>query len=166
VGKNEAIYNHLNQYHPELLEDDFFKPTQQAIISVPQKAPEGAITRTESALDLLKRVAHVYKTWVKPGHRRGDNVNNVSTTITMKEDEWADVGEWMWNNREQYTALSVMPYDDHSYVQPPFEDINEEQYGIMMKSLHKLDLSSVYEPVDESSQKDNLACAAGACEIV
>lgn len=165
VGKSEAIYHHLNQYHPELLEDNFFKPTQEAIISVPQKAPDGAITRNESALDLLNRVTHVWKSWVKPGHRRGDNVNNVSTTVTMKDHEWEEVGEWMWNNRDQYTALSVYPYDDGSYVQPPFEDITKEQYEEMVQHLHALDLSSVYEAEDGSSQKDNLACAAGACEI-
>jgi ribonucleoside-triphosphate reductase len=70
VGKNEPIYTYLAINHPELLEDDFFKPTLQAVISVPQKAPQGAITRHESALELLERVSDVWKRWVKTGHRK------------------------------------------------------------------------------------------------
>ncbi len=105
VGKNEAIYHHLNVYHPELIEDEYFRPYDTAVISVPQKAPEGAITRTESALQLLKRVAYVSQNWVKSGHRKGQNTHNVSATISIKDAEWNDVGEWMWENRDIYNGL-------------------------------------------------------------
>ena len=69
VGKNEAIYNYLYTNHPELVEDEFFKPNQQAVIEVPQMAPNGAITRQETALQLLTRVKDVRSDWVRTGHR-------------------------------------------------------------------------------------------------
>lgn len=83
-----------------MIEDEFFSPHDTAVISVPQKAPEGAITRHESALDLLERVKKVHLEWVNKGHRSGQNTNNVSATITIKEPEWEEVGEWMWENRK------------------------------------------------------------------
>ena len=166
VGKNESIYNYLLINHPELVKDEFFKPNIQAVIEVPQKAPDGAITRQESALDLLKRVSKVWKEWVKPGHRKGANKNNVSVTVTMKPEEWADVGEWMWENRDNFTSLSVLPYADHSYVQAPFEDITEEQYTEMVKSLHAINLDNVVEVTDDTTLQGEVACGGGACEIV
>ena len=93
LGKNEALYQYLAINHPELIEDDFFKPDLQAVVSVPQKSPEGAIYRTESALDLLERTKKFNMEWVKAGHRKGANTNNVSATISVKQDEWDQVGE-------------------------------------------------------------------------
>jgi ribonucleoside-diphosphate reductase alpha chain len=165
LGKNEAIYRYLSENHPELVEDDFFKPKTQAIVHAPQKAPEGAITREESALQLLSRVSHVWNTWVKGGHRKGNNYNNVSVTVTVKDHEWDQVGEWMWKHRDEFTALSVLPYDDHSYVQAPFEDITEQQYNELVKHLHAIDLTKVVEHEDTTALQENLACAASGCEI-
>lgn len=168
LGKNESIYPYLAKHHPELIEDEYFKPHLQSVISVPQKAPDGAITREESALDLLKRVQHVYTDWVRTGHRRGHNTNNVSTTVSIREGEWDKVGEWMWKNRNDYTALSILPHSDnnHNYVQAPFEDIDEETYEKMMESLSEVDLSVVRETEDETTLQQELACAGGSCEIV
>ena len=166
VGKNESIYTYLLINHPELVKDEFFKPTIQAVIEVPQKAPEGAVTRRESALDLLKRVSKVSKEWVKPGHRKGANKNNVSVTVSIKPDEWQEVGEWMWNNRENFTALSVLPYSDHSYIQAPFEDITEEQYTEMVKVLRNINLDDVIELTDATTLQGEVACGGGACEVV
>lgn len=165
VGKNESIYAYLAQNHPELIEDEFLKPTEQAVISVPQKAPTGAITRAESAIDMLNRVETVWVNWIKPGHRSGDNVNNVSATVTIKENEWKDVGEWMWSHRNQYTALSVLPFSDHSYKQAPFEEITKKEYDKMVKSLHEIDLTKVVEIQDDTNFSENLACSGGSCEI-
>lgn len=166
VNKNEAIYHHLATFHPELLEDDLFKPQVTAIISVPQAAPLNAITREESALNLLNRVGRVWNEWVKAGHRKGDNINNVSTTVTVDTDEWDEVAEWMWTNRDGYTALSVLPKDDHTYVQAPFEDITSEKYTELLQHLQTLDLSTIYEPEDETELQQTVACGGGACEVV
>jgi ribonucleoside-triphosphate reductase len=166
VGKNEAIYTHLAIYHPELIEDDFFRPHDTAIISVPQKAPEGAILRTESAMDLLERVKYFYQHWIKPGHRTGQNTHNISATVSIKEDEWDMVGKWMWENRKFYNGLSVLPYSDHSYVQAPFEDCTKEKYEELMQSLTNIDLTQVIEVIDNTDLKGEAACAGGACELV
>ena len=166
VGKNESIYTHLNQHHPELVEDDYFRGHDTAVISIPQKAPEGSILRTESAFELLERVKKVATQWVKSGHRTGSNSHNVSATISLKDEDWELAGEWMWDNREHYNGLSVLPYDGGTYVQAPFEDINEEQYEKMFQFLQEIDLSQIVEDKDETDLSGELACAGGACEII
>lgn len=166
VGKNEAIYTHLSIYHPELLEDDFFRPHDTAIISVPQKAPEGAILRHESAMDLLERVKFFYQNWIKPGHRTGQNTHNISATVSIKEGEWDTVGRWMWENRKFYNGLSVLPYNGGTYTQAPFEDCTKEKYEELMQSLTNIDLTQVVELVDNTNLKGEAACAGGACELV
>ena len=166
VGKNESIYTYLLINHPELLEDEYFKPNQQAVISVPQKAPVGAVTRQETALDLLARVSKVWKEWVKPGHRKGENKNNVSVTVTIKPNEWEEVGEWMWTNKENFTALSVLPYDGGSYIQAPFTDCTKEEYDQLVSKLHNIDLSKVVELDDATDLSGEVACGGGGCEVV
>lgn len=165
IGKNEALYTYLSINHPELLEDCFFRPHDTAIISIPQKAPKNSILRTESPLQLLERVKHIYSNWIKPGHRSGANTHNVSATISVKEDEWEAVGEWMWDNQKFYNGLSVLPFDNGSYVQAPFTDITEEEYNELVKNLHEIDLTKVVEMSDNTDLKGEVACGAGGCEI-
>ena len=165
VGKNEAIYSYLSQSHPELIEDEFFRPHDTAVISVPQKAPEGAITRGESALDLLARVKKVSQSWIKAGHRKGQNTHNVSATVSIKSDEWDVVGEWMWENRAFYNGLSVLPAFEHTYKQAPFEDCDEETYERLMKTLTSIDLNYVHEVDDNTDLSGEVACGAGGCEV-
>tara|TARA_Y100001973_G_scaffold95522_1_gene149035 strand:- start:815 stop:1855 length:1041 start_codon:yes stop_codon:yes gene_type:complete len=165
VGKNEAIYKHLSKNHPELVEDEYFRPHDTAVISVPQKAPEGAITRSESAINLLDRVKNVHINWVNEGHRKGQNTNNVSATITVKPDEWENVGDWMWNNRKYYNGLAILPYSEHTYKQAPFEECSEEAYNEMLKSLVTVDLNEVVEVEDNTDLSGEIACAGGSCEL-
>ena len=165
VGKNEPIYSYLAENHPELVEDEFFSPHDTAVISAPQKAPEGSITRSETALELLERVKKVSKEWVRGGHGNGQNTHNVSATVTIKPDEWEIVGDWMWNNREYYNGLSVLPYADHTYKQAPFEDCTEEEYEHMLKSLKEISLENINEEEDNTDLQGEIACAGGACEI-
>ena len=166
VGKNESIYTHLAIHHPELLEDEYFRPHDTAVISVPQKAPEGAITRSESALQLLRRVKTVTSEWVNTGHGRGQNSHNVSATISIKDSEWADVGDWMWENRNFYNGLSVLPFSEHTYKQPPFEDCSREKFQVLLESLQEVDLSKVIELEDGTNLSGELACSGGSCEII
>ena len=165
VGKNEAIYTYLAEYHPELVEDEYFRPHDTAVISIPQKAPEGAIMRTESPFQLLDRIKKVHLEWVKPGHRSGNNTHNVSATVSLKPEEWELAGEWMWENRNHYNGLSVLPYNGGTYTQAPFEDITKETYEEMLESLTNIDLSNVIELDDNTDLSGELACAGGACEI-
>lgn len=166
VGKNEAIYKYLSKSHPELIEDEYFRPHDTAVISVPQKAPAKSILRTESPFDTLERVKRVAQEWIKPGHRRGSNTHNVSATISLKEDEWEKAGEWMWSNRDYYNGLSVLPYDGGTYTQAPFEDIDEAEYNKMSKVLSDVDLTKVTETDDNTDLSGELACAGGNCEVV
>ena len=165
VGKNEAIYQYLSVFHPELVEDEFFRPHDTAVISVPQKAPEGAILRTESPFQLLDRVKKITQEWVRPGHRTGSNTHNVSATISLKPEDWELAGEWMWENRDFYNGLSVLPYDGGTYIQAPFEDCTEEEYERLFSKLQSIDLSKVVELQDNTDLSGELACAGGACEI-
>jgi len=165
VGKNEAIYTYLATHHPELIEDEYFRPHDTAVISIPQKAPKGAIMRTESPFALLDRIKKVHLEWVKPGHRTGNNTHNVSATVSLKEDEWDLAGHWMWDNRDHYNGLSVLPYDGGTYVQAPFEDCDEAQYKEMLKALQDVDLSKIVELDDNTDLSGELACAGGACEV-
>ena len=166
LGKNEAIYTYLAINHPELVEDDYFKPDIQAVVSIPQQAPEGATTRTESPLDLLERIKKIHTEWIKEGHRSGNNTNNVSGTISIKPEEWEEIGEWMWKNRDSYNGLSVLPYDGGSYVQAPFESIDKEKFDEMFATLKDINLTGVVEVEDMTDLTGELACAGGACEVV
>jgi ribonucleoside-triphosphate reductase len=165
VGKNEAIYSYLAINHPELVEDEYFRPHDTAVIGVPQKAPEGSILRSESPLQLLERVKWFNQNWIKPGHRTGMNTHNISATVSIREHEWDAVGNWMWENKEHFNGLSVLPYDGGTYIQAPFEDINEEKYNQLIETLHDVDLSKVIELEDNTDLSGELACAGGACEI-
>jgi ribonucleoside-triphosphate reductase len=165
VGKNESIYTYLSIYHPELVEDEVFRPHDTAVISVPQKSPIGSILRHESPFQLLERVKKVSQEWIKPGHRTGQNTHNVSATISLKDEDWELAGEWMWDNRKYYNGLSVLPYNGGSYQQAPFEDCDEETYERMMKSLTNIDLSKVVELSDNTDLSGELACSGGNCEV-
>ena len=147
------------------MEDEYFRPHEQAVVAVPQMAPDGSILRTEPAMSLLERVKRFNIDWVKNGHRDGDNTHNVSCTISLKDDEWTDVGDWMWFNRDHYNGISVLPYDGGTYVQAPFEDITEEKYKELESSLTSIDLTKVIEDDDNTNLSGELACSGGACEL-
>ena len=166
VGKNEAIYSYLAINHPELVEDEYFRPHDTAVITIPQKAPEGSILRYESVFQMLDRVKKVSQEWVRSGHRSGQNSHNVSATVSIKEDEWDLVGEWMWNNRKFYNGLSVLPYNGGTYTQAPFEDCTQEDFERLVKTLTNVDLTKVIELQDNTNLSGELACANGSCEIV
>lgn len=165
VGKNEALYHYMAKNLPELVEDCHFKPHIEAVMSFPQKAPSGSILRTESYQDLLNRVKRFSVDWVAPGHRDGVNTHNVSCTISLKDDEWSGCGTWMWNNRNCYNGISVLPYDGGTYIQAPFEDCTKEQFEEILPHLHNIDLKQVVEIEDNTNLNDQAACAGGVCEI-
>ena len=190
-GKSEDIAAYMMVNHPELCEDDVLRPTDTLCVRIPIKAPEGSIFRTETAIDTLERVKKFATEWVLPGHISGDNTHNVSATISIDSNrkyivgpniygsmeytpvidegdghtEWQAVGTWMWENRESYNGLSVLPYFGGSYQQAPFEDITEEEYNKRIDTLHSLDLTKVMEIDDNVEFGQVAACAGGACSI-
>jgi ribonucleoside-triphosphate reductase len=166
VGKNEAIYSYLVINHPELVEDEYFRPHDTAVITIPQMSPEGSILRYESVFQMLERVKKVSQEWIRPGHRGGQNSHNVSATVSIKEDEWDLVGDWMWKNRKFYNGLSVLPYNGGTYTQAPFEDCTKEDFERLSATLKNVDLTKVIELQDNTDLRGEAACAGGACEIV
>lgn len=190
-NKNEDLAAYLMVNHPELCEDDQLRPHDTVCVRIPVKAPEGSIMRTETAVDTLERVKKFSVEWIKAGHVNGDNTHNVSATISIDKsrmyiiynnsykainmyatrgyervgDEWEVVGEWMWNNREFYNGLSVLPYFGGSFVQAPFEDITKEEYEKRIESVKEIDLTKVIELDDTVDFGAIQACGGGACEI-
>lgn len=165
IGKNEALYTYLSIYHPEIVEDELFKPNEIAVVSLPIKAPDNSTYRTESAIDFLERVKLYNIEWVREGHNSGPNNNNVSATVNVKDDEWDAVGNWMWLNREYYSGISVMPYDGGSYKQTPFTDITESQYNEAIKHVHDIDITKVIELENNTNLAGEIACGPDGCEI-
>ena len=180
-NKNEDIAVYLIENHPELCEDDVLRPTDTVCVRIPVKAPEGSILRTETAIDTLERVKHFSTQWIKNGHLNGDNTHNVSATISIdstrkypfyeemgeiwERDEWEEVGIWMWENREFYNGLSVLNYDNGTYVQAPFENITKEQYEKRIVTLKSIDLTNVTEVEDNVEFSQIASCAGGACSV-
>ena len=165
VGKNEPLYAYMKEKVPALVEDCVHNSHLEAVMSFPQKAPKGAMLRTESYKDLLERVKRFNQEWIGSGHNYGNNKHNVSCTISLKDDEWVECGQWMWDNREMYTGISVLPYNGGTYQQAPFEDCTEGEFLSMYDQLAKIDLTEVLEVDDNTEAKDNLACSNGSCEI-
>lgn len=164
LGKDEALAQYLMTMHPEIVEESEYDP-REVKVAIPQKAPEGAMLRTENVLETLERVKRYNINWVQAGHREGDNYNNVSTTISLKGDEWGAVGKWMWDNRHSYHGIAVLPYDGGTYRQTPFEDITKEEYDRRVKTLMEVDLSFVVEEDDNTDLIGEVTCSGGACEI-
>jgi len=165
VGKHETIYNYILKHQPSLLEDDKFED-KTAIISIPIKAPENAIIRSdETSIDLLNRVKYISNEWIKNGHIIGDNTHNVSVTVSVKDNDWKPVGDWMWENRNDYNGIAVLPYDGGSYEQAPFEEISEDRYNELYNKLIDIDFSQIVENEDNTEQAQEVACAGGKCEL-
>lgn len=192
---NEEIAQYLMKNHPTLCELDSLRPQDTVCVRFPIKAPAGSIFRTETALDTLERVKLFSQKWVKAGHNNGANTHNVSATISIDKnkryyrvkddegnylgnaldiynleknltvDEWQVVGEWMWENKDVYNGLSVLPYFGGSYKQAPFEDITEDEYLSRINSLRHLDLTQVIEEDDNVQFGQVAACAGGACAV-
>jgi ribonucleoside-diphosphate reductase alpha chain len=167
AGKTEALAQYMMRAAPDLVEDDVTND-KQVVLSFPQKAPAGATLRDEPMLSLLERVKHISTEWVATGHLSGDNKHNVSCTISVKDGEWAALASWMWDNRECYNGISVLPYfGAEAYPQLPFEDITEAQYEAMLPSLQGINISQVFEKDGaDVDLKAEPACAGNVCEMV
>ena len=165
VGKDEALYKYLSKHNPEILEDEFFKPHLQAMVTIPMMAPDEAILRDEGAIDLLERIKKFSKEWVHAGHIKGDNTHNVSATVNIKDDEWDDVREWMWKNRDYYNGLAVFPHFGGTHKQLIFESCSKERYEEVLGKIKDVDLTKVTEEEDNTSLKEQAACAGGVCEL-
>jgi ribonucleoside-diphosphate reductase alpha chain len=166
MNKDEVIYKYLIKKIPQLIEEDFEKPHLGAVLSIPIKSPEDAILREdETALGLLERIKKTYIEWVKPGFVSGNNNHNISATVSLKENEWDEVGEWLWDNKQFYNGISILPYDENSYNQMPLEEITEEEYKKLFSFLSEIDVTEITEEKDNVKLQSDGACGGGSCTI-
>ncbi len=137
------------------------KPDSTTVFSFPMKSPEGAITRTQmSAIEQLEYWLMFQRHWCE---------HKPSVTVSVKEDEWMDVGAWVYKNFDEVSGISFLPFSDHTYAQAPYQDITKEEYTeLFSKMPMSIDWSKLadFEKEDTTSGGRELACTADACEVV
>ena len=165
MNKDDELARYLSRIVPELVEQDIFS-ANGVVVTIPQESPAGAITRhQESAIALFDRVKHYYNNWVVPGHRNGSNTHNISCTINYKPEEVGLLFNKLWEDRFQYSAVSLLPFSDAIYQQAPFEDCTKEIFEKYDKMVKEIDLTKVLEMQDTTSRTDQIACSGGLCEL-
>ena len=142
-------------------EDDLMQPENTVVFSFPMKSPTKAVLREDlSAITQLENWKNYQEHWCE---------HNPSVTISVKEDEWFEVGSWVYNNFKDVAGVSFLPHSDHTYKQAPYQDITKEEYDALSKKMPRnvdWTLLSNYEREDNTTGTQELACNAGACEIV
>ena len=142
-------------------EPDITKPNDTVVFSFPQKSPEGSVTREHlTAIEHLEIWKTLQENWCE---------HKPSITINVREDEWMEVGAWVWKNFDICSGVAFLPYSDHTYKQAPYQDITAEEYEARMKDFPKdIDWSrlSEFEKEDTTTGSQELACSGGVCEIV
>ena len=137
------------------------KPDSTTVFSFPMKSPDGATTRTQmSAIEQLEYWLMFQRHWCE---------HKPSVTVSVKEDEWMEVGAWVYKNFDEVSGISFLPFSDHTYAQAPYQDVEREEYlelkQIMPKSIDWSKLAD-YEKEDTTTGGRELACTADSCEFV
>ena len=144
------------------VEDDVMKPNETYVFSFPVKAPEGAIVRND-----LTAIEHL-DIWMV--YQRAWCEHKPSITVSVKEEEWMEVGAWVYKNFDDVSGISFLPHSDHTYKQAPYQEVTKKEYdelvAKMPKDIRWEDLS-FYETEDGTSTNATLACSSdGNCELV
>ena len=157
MDKKDPIYSFLKEKGVQV-EDEQFRPESTAVFSFPMKAPQGAITRTDkTAIEQLENWLVYQRHWCE---------HKPSVTISVKDDEWMQVGAWVWKYFDEISGISFLPHSDHSYVQAPYTDCTKEEYNKLKKiTPNNIDFSELIEEDDMTEGSQTLACVGGACEI-
>ena len=142
-------------------EPDVMKPDSTTVFSFPMKSPKNAVTRTGmTAIEQLDLWLTYQRHWCE---------HKPSVTISVKENEWMDVGAWVYEHFDEVSGISFLPFSEHTYQQAPYQDIDEAQYKDWVKKMpKKVDWSKLqdFEKEDTTSGGRELACTAGVCEVV
>ena len=142
-------------------EDDVMKPSDTTVFSFPIKAPKNAVLRKD-----LTAIEHL-ETWLV--YQRAWCEHKPSITVSVKEDEWMEVGAWVYKHFDELSGISFLPYSDHTYKQAPYQDATKEEFESLKNSMPKeirwADIA-FYELEDTTTGTQDLACAAGYCEVV
>ena len=142
-------------------EDDAMKPNETYVFSFPVKAPSNAITRDKlTAIQQLDIWLIYQRHWCE---------HKPSITVSVKEDEWMEVGAWVYKNFDEVSGISFLPYSDHTYVQAPYQEVDKKSYDALVAKMPpsiNWDALSLYELEDSTTGSQALACVSGECEIV
>ena len=157
MDKKDSIYEFLKDKGVQV-EDEQFRPDSTAVFSFPIKAPSGAITRDDkTAIEQLENWLIYQRHWCN---------HKPSVTISVKDNEWMDVGAWVWKYFDEISGISFLPHSDHSYVQAPYQECTKEEYQALLKKTPKdVDWLSFKEEEDNTEGSQTLACTGNACEI-
>jgi len=157
MDKKDPIYTFLKEKGVSV-EDEAFRPDSTAVFTFPMKAPKGAILRDGlTALEQLENWIIYQRHWCE---------HKPSVTISVKDDEWVEVGAWVWKHFDEISGVSFLPHSDHTYQQAPYEDCSKEQYEeLLAKTPKTIDWTEFTEEDDNTIGQQTLACTAGHCEI-
>jgi ribonucleoside-diphosphate reductase alpha chain len=157
MDKKDPIYEFLKQKGVHV-EDEAFRPDSTAVFTFPMKAPKGAILRNDkTALEQLENWLVYQRHWCE---------HKPSVTISVKDDEWMEVGAWVWKHFDEISGVSFLPHSDHTYQQAPYEDCSKEQYEELLSRTPKtIDWLEFIEENDNTTSTQTLACTGGTCEI-
>lgn len=156
MDKKDPIYAFLKDKGVSV-EDEAFRPDSTAVFSFPMKAPDGAVCRKDkSAIEQLELWLTYQRHWCE---------HKPSVTISVKDEEWFEVGAWVYKYFDEMSGVSFLPMSEHSYVQAPYEDITEEKYEELITQIPAIDWSEFIELEDFTEGAQQLACVAGVCEL-
>jgi len=157
IDKKDPVYTFLKEKGFPV-EDEVFRPDSTAVFSFPVKAPKNAITRNDmTALEQLNLWLIYQRHWCE---------HKPSVTITVTDNEWPEVGAWVWKYFDEVSGISFLPHSNHTYQQAPYEEINEEQYKeLASKMPGQVNWQELLEKDDNTEGSQTLACVGGSCEI-
>ena len=157
MDKKDPIYSFLKDKGVSV-EDEAFRPDSTAVFSFPMKAPAGAICRNDmTPLEQLDIWLLYQRHWCE---------HKPSVTISVKDDEWPEVGAWVWKHFDEVSGVSFLPHSNHTYVQAPYTDCTKEEYETAVAAMPvDIDWTLFIEEEDNTEGTQTLACSAGNCEI-
>jgi ribonucleoside-diphosphate reductase alpha chain len=157
MDKKDPIYQYLKD-NGIPVEDDSYAKESTAVFSFPMKAPEGAVCRNDrTAIEQLELWLIYQRHWCE---------HKPSVTITVKDEEWMEVGAWVYKHFDEISGISFLPYSNHTYVQAPYEDITKEQYESFLSTMPtNIDWSGMVEEDDNTEGAQTLACTGNSCEL-
>lgn len=157
MDKKDPMYTFLKERGLDV-EDEVFRKESTAVFSFAMKAPEGAVCRTDrTAIEQLEL-------WLT--YQRHYCEHKPSVTISVKDEEWAAVGAWVWEHFDEVSGVSFLPFSDHTYQQAPYEDLTKEQYMEMVdRQVSIVNWSEMIENTDNTEGSQTLACVSGSCEV-
>lgn len=172
ANENEAVFQHFKAVNPHMC---VRKPNGDWVIEFVVEAPEGAIVKKDlGALEFMEKVKSTQQNWVCPG--TGHEIyapgarHNVSNTVVVKPEEWEEVAEYLWENKDNFTGVSFLPSTgDKDYAFAPNEEVttpgDESRWNAILENYTPVDYSSMVEEDDATNLKGEAACAGGACEV-